>query len=189
MARYWFRFRRLLLHNVLHADDTPHAIAMGVAIAMFVAFLPIVGIQTLVAVGLTALCRVNKAVCIPIVWITNPATMVPIYYGCFAVGRALLPSGRSASEEDVDRLLAWARDASVFESAFWSNLLRVLAEIGVELWVGCAVVGFVLGAVSYGLSRWAVSNYRERRRRRILQRSLFRAKLRSATVTRRSETA
>ena len=34
--------------------------------------------------------RANKAVGIPIVWVSNPATIVPIYYMCYWIGRTAL---------------------------------------------------------------------------------------------------
>ena len=59
---------------------------------MVIAFLPLVGFQTAIAIGLAALFRANKAVCVPIVWITNPLTLVPIYGGCLALGGWILAS-------------------------------------------------------------------------------------------------
>ena len=156
MATYWLKLRKLLLHKVLHADDTPHAIALGVGIAVLVAFFPLIGIQTIIAIALAALFRANKVVCIPVVWITNPATIVPIFYGCFAVGRFIMPTSTGSGETDVGRLLGLAKDASVFEYAFWVSLFRLLAELGAELWVGCLVLGVVFGGMSYVLSRWGV---------------------------------
>jgi uncharacterized protein (DUF2062 family) len=187
LATYWYRLRRFLLHNVLHADDTPHAIALGVGVATLVAFLPLVGFQTVIAIAIAALLRANKAVCVPIVWITNPATMVPIYYGCFALGRMIIPAPGASTEKEVDKLAELAAGASVFEPAFWIGMFRFLAGLGIELWVGCLVVGAVFGTVSYFLARWGVSTYRERRRRRALERALFRSKRRRGTVVRRSE--
>ncbi len=55
MARYWLRMRRFVMHNVLHADDTPHSIALGTAIAVFIAILPLVGIQMFLSVAVAAL--------------------------------------------------------------------------------------------------------------------------------------
>jgi uncharacterized protein (DUF2062 family) len=189
LSTYWFRLRRFILHKVLHTDDTPHAIALGVAIATFVAFLPLIGIQTVVAIAVAAMFRANKAVCIPVVWITNPATAVPIYYGCFAVGRFVVPGAGGSGEQAVDRLVALTRDATIFESAFWADALRLLAEFGAELWLGCGIVGVAFGGLSYVLARWGVSGYRARRRRKLLQRSLFRSNLRQGRVIRRSEPA
>ena len=66
MSRFWFKARKFLAQKVLHADDTPHEIALGAGIAMWVAFLPLIGLQTVIAVSLAALFRANKAICFPI---------------------------------------------------------------------------------------------------------------------------
>jgi len=189
LATVWFRFRKFLLHKILHADDTPHAIALGVGIAVLVGFFPLIGIQTIIAIALAALFRANKAVCIPVVWITNPATIVPIFYGCLAVGRFIMPASAGSGEADAGRLVELTQGASIFEHAFWVDLFRLLAGLGEELWIGCLVVGVVFGSVSYFLARWGVTSYRERRRRRILQRNLLRSKPRPGVVVRRSEPA
>ena len=184
MGRYALRLKRLLVHNVLHADDTPHRIALGVTIAVFIAFLPLVGAQTVIAVGIAALLRANKAVCVPIVWITNPITLVPIYSGCLALGRFVMPDS-----EKTDQALSNLTEAMSFwqaefwtrftDWAFWRGTLEMLVGLGVELWVGCVIVGGVGAAIAYPLSRWGVGRYRERRRQRALRRSLFRARLKA----------
>ncbi|MHC4696971.1 MAG: DUF2062 domain-containing protein [Planctomycetota bacterium] len=190
MARYLYRLRRFLLHKVLHADDTPHAIALGVAIAMLVAFLPLVGFQTAIAIGVAALFHANKAVCIPIVWITNPFTLAPIYGGCWALGRFFMSSPFTANHADVlSKLQKEQETARIFELQFWKNLFSDLAGMGVELWIGCAVVGVTLALISYFLSRQGVGAYRERRRQKLLKRELFRSKHRAGKITRRSEPA
>jgi len=51
----WFvgkRLKRFLVHNVLHVDDTPHRIALGVAIAIFVTWTPTIGFQMLLTIAL-----------------------------------------------------------------------------------------------------------------------------------------
>jgi uncharacterized protein (DUF2062 family) len=187
LGLYRYKLRKLLLHNVLHADDSPHTIALGVGIAVLVAFFPLIGIQTVVAIAIAALFRANKAVCVPIVWITNPATVVPIFYGCFEVGRLVMPVSGAAGEEGVRRLVELARTGSILELSFWTDLFKLLAGLGAELWIGCLIVGTVFSVVSYFLARWGVAAYRERRRRRVLQRNLFRSKLRQGVAVRRSE--
>ncbi len=186
MARYAMRLRRFVLHTVLHADDDPHAIGLGVGLAMFVTFLPLVGLQTVISIGLAALFRANKAVCVPIVWITNPITLFPIYTGCWAVGRAVVPSASGTTEADVARL--GEVEVGLLAPDSWKDLATQLVALGTELWVGCMIVGLVLGLLSYFLARWGVSSYRERRRQRTLTRNLLRTKGR-ARITRRSEVA
>ncbi len=183
MGRYWLRVRRLVLHNVLHADDSPHDIALGVAIAIVVAFLPLVGFQTAIAVGLAALCGANKAVAIPIVWITNPITILPVYGGCFALGRVVLQSAQHGTISDhMTQLIEGVQEFQFFELGTWKELFDALAGLGMELWVGCLIVGLVFGVLSYFISRSAVVRYRERRRRRILRRILLRPNNREAAA-------
>lgn len=176
MGRYIRRARRFILHNVLHADDTPHAIGLGVGIAMVVAFLPLVGFQTAIAIGLAALFRANKAVCVPIVWITNPLTLVPIYGACLALGRSILSSG--IQEQDAEALAQMEQHEQtfhIFELQFWADLFQFLVGLGIELWLGCAIVGVSFGVLSYIVAHRGVLIYRERRRLRVLRRNLFRA--------------
>ena len=87
----WRSARRFIFKRILHADDTPHRIALGVAISTFVGFSPIMGMQTVVSIALAALFRANKAVCLPFVWITNPVTFVPVYWSCWETRRGHIP--------------------------------------------------------------------------------------------------
>lgn len=189
MARYWRRARRFLLQKILHASDTPHAIALGMGIATFVAFLPLVGIQTIIAVALAAVCRANKAICVPVVWITNPVTLVPIYGACLGLGRFLLTGTETGSNASVLTELGLHGERSFFAPAFLGDLFTRLMDLGVELWVGCAVVGLVFAIISYGFARWGVATYRERRRKRLLRKSLLDPRFQKDTVVRSTEAA
>lgn len=185
VAQFQRRWRRLIVHSILHADDSPHAIAMGVGTATFIAFLPLVGLQTVIAVAIAAAIRANKAVCIPIVWITNPITMVPIYGSCLMVGGLVTGKGSTESQQATLKSLTEYEGAGRFlEMEFWRDLLNVFLSFGVDLWVGCILVGTVFGVLGYFLSRWGLSTYRERRRRRKLKRDLFRARRRTTGIVR-----
>jgi uncharacterized protein (DUF2062 family) len=181
VSAFWRKTRRFLAVKVLHTGDTPHAIARGAAIATFVAFLPLVGLQTVIAIGLAALARANKAICVPIVWITNPFTLWPIYGACYALGRVLLARPAAVDEAAVLSELQRQQAVGFFELAYWKNVFTHLGRLGLELWVGCIIVGFVGALVAYGLSHWGVTAYRERRRKKLLRRSLFRSQ---ATIAR-----
>ena len=76
--------------RILHADDPPHRLALGIAIGMFVTFTPLIGFQMLISVFLAWLLRANKLVGVPLVWISNPVTFVPIYYPCYWLGCKVL---------------------------------------------------------------------------------------------------
>lgn len=184
MTRYRRKARKFLMHNVLHADDTPHRIALGVGLATLVAFLPLIGVQTVIAVALAAMFRANKVVCIPVVWITNPITWLPVYGACSALGRVLLPASASAAEQTaaLEELSSSGGISQFFSLAFWGDLFGRLTNLSAELWLGCALVGIVGGIVAYFASRWAVVAYREKHKHVIARRRarIFRAKARRA---------
>ena len=156
----WYvrRTRKFVYHNVLHADDPPHRLALGAAIGMFVAFTPAVGFQMMINFFLAWLLRANKMIGLPIVWITNPATLVPIYYSCYVVGRTML--GWEAVHRDW-----WARLAQpppgwwATVAFYWSRLI----EIAAPLWLGCSVIGLLLAYPTYYGLYYIVRNYRLRK--------------------------
>ena len=189
MARYWLKARRFLGHTVLHTDDSPHKIALGTGIAMFITFLPLVGFQMLLAVGTAALFRANKAVCVPIVWITNVFTIGPIYGACLALGRFVMSRSGPVDESAVIAPLEGQPAVGLFELAYWQGVLDRATAVALELWVGCVIVATVTAISSYFLARWGVVHFRERRRQRILLRNLRRANVAEVTKLRRSETA
>ena len=182
MKAWWKKARLFVYRHVLHADDSPHRIALGAALAMLVAFSPTVGFQTVIAIALATMLRANKAVCIPIVWITNPVTLVPIYGACWELGRMLINAPQTAGTDVAAamRELAGHADQGIlsrlFEADFWSRLLHIMLDFGVELWAGCLAVGMVAAVLTYFTSRWAVTEYRQRRRVRMIYRNICRAR-------------
>lgn len=65
------------------------SIAFGLALGLFVGFMPILG-QMFVAAALAIVARVNLPISVMAVWITNPITMGPIYFVAYQVGAAIL---------------------------------------------------------------------------------------------------
>ncbi len=170
MDTIWRSARKFLYKRVLHADDSPHRIALGVAIATFIAFTPTMGLQTVIALGLAALLRANKAVCIPIVWITNPFTFVPIYGTCWWLGAMLLGSPNAAREAVLMQLQQGGHSffAGFFTGEFWRSMLHLMVEMGGELWLGCILVGVFAGVCAYFVTRSGVVTYRNRRHERMM---------------------
>lgn len=82
-----------LLGSRLHDPELWHltrrSTALAVGVGVFLAFAP-VPFQMLLAALAAIIMRINVAVTIVCVWITNPLTMAPIYYGCYRLGSQLL---------------------------------------------------------------------------------------------------
>ena len=160
MSRYWNRARDFLVHRVLHTEDSPHAIALGAGIATFVSILPIMGVQTVVALGLAALARANKAICDPFVAITNPLTALPIYGACLRLGRWASSLAYGGAEGQA----GYGAGAAALGAA-WK-----LLHLGREMWIGCTIGGLVCAFAAYWATRWSVIRYRRLRQRRLLLR-------------------
>lgn len=156
---------RFLYHSLLHADDPPHRLAMGMAIGIFVAFTPTVGIQMVIAGFLSWLVRANKAVSMAVVWLSNPATMVPIYWYCYHIGCAILtlePISREWWAGLADPPAEWLPAVSFY----WSRLLQIAGP----LWLGGTVVGLVCGYATYYVIYHLIFQYRLRRQKELARR-------------------
>lgn len=164
--KWWSRLKRVVVEKILGLNDTPHRIAWGVFLGFVVAFSPTLGLQMLIFVAVATVLRANKLSGLPIVWITNPFTAVPLYYVCWRVGAFVL--GTDGDPERGERIIgelvgteagwSWSR---LFEGSFWTELGRTFWELGGELWLGGFIVGAVTGAIAYPLTIYGVGAYRK----------------------------
>ncbi len=164
------RLRGLLVERILGLRDTPHRIAWGVLLGFLVAWTPTLGFQIALYVALATLLRANKVAGVPILFISNPATAVPVYYGCWRVGAWFLHFGvpqrdaeaaRIALEHKIALLLA-AEGPGLLDAAFWGRLWEVALALGGEVWLGSLVLGLLTGVPGYVLTYWGVREYRRR---------------------------
>jgi hypothetical protein len=131
--------------------------ALGCAIGVFVTFLPIVGFQMVVVVLLASFLRANKVVGLPIVWISNPATLVPIFYGCYVVGRRILGHAAIGSH--------WWMELRSPPEGWWESTwfyYSRIMDIAWPLWTGCLVVGAAAAIPAYAVAYGLVSYLRAR---------------------------
>lgn len=157
----WLRLLRLwssprtVLRSVLALDDTSHAIALGAAIGMLVGMTPTVGMQTFmvmaVALFTSRLFYFNRAAALLMIYISNPLTVVPIYYGLYWVGTRFLPGTAS-----VDQF----RDILTFEGfgGWWQAVRELVFHVGLPLCIGTLIIAPLCGILTYPLTlamlRW-----------------------------------
>ena len=77
---------RFIKYRVLHIDDSPHRIALGVSIGLFVAWMPAIGFHIPIVLVLAWLLRANKFVAFTFIWVANIFTFVPILYTNYFIG-------------------------------------------------------------------------------------------------------
>ena len=131
---------------------------MGLAMGLWVALTPTVGIQMTVAalVG-TLLNKVtrhgaNRPIAVAMAWISNPVTMVPMYYGYVLIGWKLM-----GKEEAFPSLAQWkARFALYLGSAKldWGDKIKGLflagmGDVALPMWVGSLLVATAVSVPAY----------------------------------------
>lgn len=165
------RISHVIAHNILRLDDTPHRIALGVFLGTLIGFAPIMGLQTIALIAAASIFRANKLSGLPVVWITNPLTAVPFYYGCWRFGSFVMTGHFETSPTHaalIRELMAVEPNSGIFSRfysrAFWERAAALFLELGTELWVGCIVLGTVFGLILYWVTYRGVLAYRERRR-------------------------
>lgn len=148
------------LAPVRHLLDEPNlwairrrSVAPAVAIGLFWAWLPIPG-HTFWA-GLTAIgSKVHLPLAMILTWVTNPVTILPMYYGAYRVGRWLL---RIPPQE-----FRFEMSVSWFTGEF--------LEIWQPLVLGCTLFGMTSAVIGYitvdQLWRSRVGDYIRRKRAR-----------------------
>ena len=121
-----------LLHepNLWHLNRRSAAGAFG--IGLFFAFWP-VPFQMWLSAGIAIPCRVNLPLSIATVWITNPFTIPPIFYGAYKVGTTVLGT-----------------KPEHFEFQFsWQWMIESLSTIGPAFLVGCLICSTFFGIAGY----------------------------------------
>ncbi len=155
------RLRDIVVYRILGVADTPHRIAWGVFLGFLIAVTPTFGIQIMLYVALSTVLRANKISGVPILFITNPVTLVPVYYAAWWVGSKLLGSGAGGRAPLFPEALRHPAGTS------WAEVGDALLDVGAELWVGSAAMGVVGGAICYGITYWGVLAFRRARARSI----------------------
>jgi len=100
------------------------SVSGAVAVGLFCAFLPVPFQMLIAAIG-AIIFRVNILISIPMVWISNPVTIAPIFYFCYRVGVWILDTKKSAFNFELS--FDWLSNELI---AIWQPFL-----------LGCFIVG------------------------------------------------
>ncbi|MBN2713691.1 MAG: DUF2062 domain-containing protein [Planctomycetes bacterium] len=156
---YWIRFQRAF-RKIARSHGTPRDIALGLAIGMFIGMTPTVGLQMILSVIVATIFGANRLAAILPVWITNPATIIPIYSFNYYLGTLITGGpGIEGFKQDFGKVIAAADNDGIVAA------LKEMGEIGMEiqlpLWTGCVIVGLALALPSYYFGLKFVLKFRE----------------------------
>ncbi len=160
------RILRFIKFRVLHIDDTPHRIALGVAVGLFIAWLPLIGLHIFLALAMAFLLRANKFAAITSIWVSNPLTFFLIYYPNYLFGKGLLKyfcpgTSTQSTSLQYNPFYPFSGFADIFTANFWNNIFVVLFKQGQPLWLGSVVLGLFVACAGYFLTYLLVNSRRK----------------------------
>ena len=153
MAPYRRRKRRRLYRRaadwILRYKGTPHQVALGFAVGLFVALTPTVGIQMALGALIAHLLKANRALPVALAWISNPFTMGPLYYFNYRVGLLFVPGDESAGRALIDSISG----ASLADPGTWWEAIKLMASeawgVAGVLWLGSIIVASIAAVITY----------------------------------------
>lgn len=162
---------RFVKHKILHTDDSPQRIAGGIAIGLFCAWLPLLGLHMLLAAIIATLLRANKAMALLWVWVSNPLTAVIIYYPAYRLGRLVLgffQPEQVVDPEHIEEIFTETLTLShlivnFFEPTLWKQVWNICLTVGQEMLIGGIILGAIAAKTGYWLSLKAITLYRDKR--------------------------
>jgi uncharacterized protein (DUF2062 family) len=141
---------RTLLRYVLSQDDTPHHIALGASIGMFVGLTPTPGVQMLLVLAIYYVCRpvftFNRPAGLAAVYVSNPLTAVPLAWLSYQVGRLFV--GGDLTRAELEALLV--HDGV----GWWEAFTHLVVDLGWAYLIGSLVVAAAGGLLTYPVMRY-----------------------------------
>jgi uncharacterized protein len=140
LAKIYQRFLKL--------RGDPHAIAMGLALGVFVGMSPLMGLHSVIAITVAAVFKWSKIATLIGVFVTNPLTAPVIYPLTYTLGATILGNPVTIGSSGGLNL------SDIFQSS--STVLT-------NLFVGGGIIGLAGGAFSYAIALRTIRRYRQRR--------------------------
>jgi len=153
----WSRSARYYKERVIRLAGEPHAIALGVAIGVGIAFTPFLGFHILIGLPIAYFVGGNLIATAIGTAFANPLTLPFIWASSYRLGRMMLGAPHVRGEEDITHGLA----AKSFD-AVWPILKPMI--------VGSVPLGLVAAVIAYFVVYNAVRVYRTVRGDRIAAR-------------------
>lgn len=134
------------IRSILLSNAGPKEISEALALGVFIAFIPIIGIHTWLALGLAFLLKKNKVAVLVGVYVSNPITVLPILYACFELGQWML---------GYDEPIGFHKDLFLNPYALGEKIL-------VPLWAGSLVAGIVSTIATYYGTRFLYNRFADK---------------------------
>ena len=137
---------RPLIKWMVRLRRSPKAIAGGFALGTFVAMTPTMGVQFFIVIFLATLLNMNRPAAFITVWITNIATVAPIYTFNYWVGSFFW---HGPSVKEVYGILL-DLTAKLMKMNLWDILdqFKVVMNLGQDIIIPLIIGSIIVGAIA-----------------------------------------
>jgi uncharacterized protein (DUF2062 family) len=156
-AKYYFL-------KLLRLRGTPHSIAMGAAIGVFIGLTPTIPFHTVTILAITVITRTSViAALITSVLVCNPLTYIPIYYFSLLLGNLVTPF--TLNWEKIKEVLDVVLSDGSLETRI-QPLLNLGYEATIVMMVGGTVLALPFAIACYYGCLFLVISFRKKRRQK-----------------------
>ena len=156
-----------LINPVLHSNAPVSEVSLGVAFGVFLGLTPTVGVQMYLVALVWSIYRYifgrhfSLPVGVAMVWISNPLTMVPLYYLFLVTGYRLLETQNGISYELFTEYIGHISSTEGTWEMIVAGASFLLVDLGWPMIIGSlvyAVPGFI---ISYFMTKRIVTSHRK----------------------------
>lgn len=141
--------------KIIQLKSKPWRIALSIGLGVFIGLAIPMGLQTIIAVPLALLFQCNIFLTLTATLVSNPFTVIPLYYLNFKIGEFL--TALSITNEQIE---------SIISNPTFENLQTIGMDSVILFFSGSFVQGILFGIFSYAVSLQLIKYYRTRKQYR-----------------------
>jgi uncharacterized protein (DUF2062 family) len=162
--RSWSRSIRYMVHRFVRLRDNPHALALGLAIGVFVTFQPILGFQMLLSGALAWMLGASVAAALIGTFVGCPLTWPLMWLASYHLGAVLLGYPQAVTVGDLWAALSGLGAVADTADAVGDAAADLARQVFYPLAMGALPLGLLAAAAMYFIVRRGL----ELRRRPVL---------------------
>ncbi len=154
-----------LVNQIKKLSGDPHYIAFGMAIGVFVAITPTIPFHTVLAIALAVFFRASKAAAVIGVWVSNPFTVVFLYFACYKAGHLFF--GNTLNALDSIRILIEHLESDIkftLKINYFIDFIQTNLRTFMIMNLGGIILGVPAGFISYFITKNAFIKMRRKKR-------------------------
>ncbi|WP_456387389.1 DUF2062 domain-containing protein [Desulfolithobacter sp.] len=156
---------RYLYLRLKRLQGDPESLALGMALGVFIGITPTIPLHTVLTIGLTLAFRASTlSGLIGTVLVSNPLTIVPLYYLCWKIGNWFMPD--RVTWERLKTLLDHLMSQGLVEGV--RTLSHLSLDVVLVLMSGGLVLAIPPSVISYFLARHLFLKWQLKRQRKHL---------------------